>query len=95
MNKSEKLILKAFLNMPSIPILNHELELEESFLAGYVTRFLKGERFDKIFVAFSEEEEKLIQKVLNQSIEIQQKIDLKNKVMLTKLVCNILNKYKK
>ena len=56
LTKSEILILKAYLNLPSRKLLNHQYELEEDFLAGYVDRFLQGERFNKLIVAYEDKD---------------------------------------
>lgn len=52
LKKYEKQILEAYLNIPPRKLLNHKFELEEDYLAGYVTRFLHGERFKEEFVPF-------------------------------------------
>ena len=54
--KYEKQILEAYLNLPSTKLLKHQFEIEEDYLAGYVSRFLHGERFDEDFVPFSDYE---------------------------------------
>lgn len=40
--KYEKQILKAYLNMPYRKLLRYQFEMEEDYLAGYVSRFLKA-----------------------------------------------------
>lgn len=51
--KYEKQILEAYLNLPSRKLLKHKFEMEEDYLAGHVSRFLHGERFEEEFVPFS------------------------------------------
>ncbi|NLD25846.1 MAG: hypothetical protein GX661_00640 [Acholeplasmataceae bacterium] len=48
--------LKAYLALPARKLLDHRFEMEEDYLAGHVHSFLKGERFDKEFTAFSKQE---------------------------------------
>lgn len=95
MNKSEKLLLEAFLYLPVRKLLNHQFELEEDYLAGYVTRFLHGERFKQEFVAFSKEELEVINPVLKKNADSDDGKDLLTAVLLTEIACNILNKYRK
>lgn len=93
MNKSEELSLKAYLALPMRKLLNHKFEIEEDYLAGYVSRFLKGERFVQEFEPFSQEELDFIDPMLKNLNEDGK--DLLTAVLLTKVVCNIMNKYKK
>lgn len=47
MKKHEKQILEAYMNLPVRKLLKHRFELEEDYLAGYVSRFLKGKDLKK------------------------------------------------
>ena len=93
--KYEKEILKAYLNLPSRKLLNHQFELEEDYIAGYVSRFLQGERFEKEFIPFTNDEWEIIQPIIVENKETKDGKDLITAVLLTKAVCNIMNKYKK
>ena len=94
--KHEKKILEAYLELPSRKLLNHRFELEEDYLAGYVTRFLHGERFNKEFIPFSEYELEVIQQPLIESnLNNSDGQDLQIAFLLTNAVCVIMNKYKK
>ena len=50
--KYEKQILEAYLNIPPCKLLNHNIELEEDYLAGYVTRFIHEYRFKEELFLF-------------------------------------------
>ena len=91
----EKLILQAYLKLPERPLLNHDYELEEDALAGIVSRFLKGERFKEPFIAFSDDQSKRIESLIQKNIENEDGKDLMTAFLVTKAVCNILNKYQK
>jgi len=95
LSKSEQLILKAYLELPARKLLQHQFELEEDFLAGHVTRFLKGERFNIEFNAFNDEELSVISPLISSNIQNEDGKDLLTAFLLTKTVCNIMNKYKK
>lgn len=87
--------LKAYIALPARKLLNHQFELEEDYLAGHVHAFLKGERYDKDFTAFSKEELAIINPLISQNIDTEDGKDLLTAFLLTKVVCNIMNKYKK
>ncbi len=94
-NKYEKSILEIFLELPVRKLLNHKFELEEDYLTGYVSRFLKGERFEKEFIPFSEYQLEIINSLLEQYSNTEDGKDLLTAVYITKAACNIMNKYKK
>ena len=52
LKKYEKQILEAYLNIPPCKLLNHNFELEEDYLAGYVTRFIHENRFKEELFLF-------------------------------------------
>lgn len=87
--------LKAYLALPVRRLLVHQFEMEEDYLAGYVHGFLEGERFDREFIAFSKEELEVINPIISQHIQTDDGKDLLTAFLLTKTVCNIMNKYKK
>ena len=87
--------LRAYLELPARKLLNHQFEMEEDYLAGYVSRFIKGERFDKEFTAFSKQELEVINPIISQNIDTEDGKDLLTAILLTRVVCNIMNKYKK
>lgn len=93
--KTEELVLKAYLELPSRKLLSHKYELEEDYLAGYVSRFLSGERFDIVFTDFSKDELDTIIPLISQNINNDDGKDLLTAFLLTKTVCNIMNKHKK
>lgn len=95
LKKYEKEILKAYLNLPARKLLNHQFELEEDYLAGKVSRFLYGERFTENFIPFTNEEQEAIDKALKGKENDKDGRDLVTAVLITKAVCNILNKYNK
>jgi hypothetical protein len=95
LSKSELFALKAYLELPARKLLDHKFELEEDYIAGYVSCFLKGERFDIEFIAFSKEELEVINPIISQNINTEDGKDLLTAFLLTKVVCNIMNKYKK
>ena len=92
---SERLILQAYLKLPAQPLLNHAFELDEDFLAGIVSRFLKGERFKESFVAFTDAESTMIESLIEKNIDNKDGENLLTAFLVTKAVCNILNKYRK
>jgi|GEM_PF-2401567 len=92
--ESEMLTLKAYYSLPARKLLNHEFELEEDYLAGHVSRFLKGERFSQEFVAFSKEELDINNHLISENLDNEDGKDLLTALLLTKAVCNIMNKYK-
>ena len=91
--KSERLILQAYLNLPVRRLLNHAFELDEDFLAGIVSRFLKGERFKESFIAFTDVESSMIEALIEKNFGNKDGKDLLTAFLVTKAVCNILNKY--
>ena len=95
LKKYEKQILEAYLNIPPRKLLKHKFELEEDYLAGYVTRFLHGERFNKEFIPFSEYELEVLPPLLESNLNNSDGQDLQIAVLLTNAVCVIMNKYKK
>lgn len=94
LSKYELLSLKAYLELPVRKLLNHQFELEESYIAGHVQRFLKGERFSIEFSAFSEAELNVITPLLQNHTQTNEGKDLLTAFLMTKVVCNIMNKYK-
>lgn len=90
----EKDLLKSYLKLPVTKLLNHEFEIEEAQLAGYVQRFLKGERYSYDFIPYSEKELDVITKLIDTQIQTYDGKDLLTSFLLTKIVCNIMNKYK-
>lgn len=86
--------LKAYLELPVRKLLNHQFEAEEDYIAGHVSRFLKGERFNIEFTAFSKDEIGIIDSIISKNIENDDGKDLLTAVLLTKAVCNIMNKYR-
>lgn len=95
MKKYEKQVLEAYLNLPARKLLKHQFELEEDYLAGYVTRFLSGQRFENEFIPYSDYELEVINPLIEKNLENDDGRDLLTSKLLTELVCNILNKYKK
>lgn len=93
--KSEELALKAYLALPTRKLLNHKFEAEEDYIAAHVIGFLKGERYKEDIIAFSKEELDVINPVISKNICMDEGKDLLNAFLLTKIVCNIMNKYKK
>lgn len=93
--KMEELTLKAYLSLPPRKLLDHQFEAEEDYLAAHVMSFLKGERYDKTFIAFSKYELDIINPIISKNINTDDGKDLLTAFLLTKLVCNIMNKYKK
>ena len=93
--KSEKLALKAYLALPARKLLNHKFETEEDYIAAHVIGFLKGERYKKDIIAFTKEELDVINPIISKNISTDEGKDLLNAFLLTKIVCNIMNKYKK
>ena len=88
-------MLEAYLNLPSRKLLNHQFEMEEDYLAGYAYRFLHGERFDREFISFEDNELNVIESLIKVNKSAIDGKDLYTAVLLTEIVCNILNKYKK
>ncbi len=93
--KSEVLVLKAYLELPARKLLNHQFEMEEDYIAGHVAGFIEGERFSEEITAFSKEELSVINPIISQNINSEDGKDLLTAFLLTKVVCNIMNKYKK
>lgn len=87
--------LKAYLELPARKLLNHQFEGEEDYIAAHVMNFLKGERFEKDFIAFSKDELDIINPIITKNINSDDGKDLLTAFLLTKTVCNIMNKYKK
>ena len=95
MKKYEKQVLEAYLNLPTRKLLKHQFELEEDYLAGYVSRFLSGERFENEFVPYSDYELEIIIPLIENNLENDDGKELFISKLLTELVCNIMNKYRK
>lgn len=69
--------------------------MEEDYLAGHVSRFLHGERFKEEFVPFTDYELEIINPLIESNKNNDDGKELLTAVLLTKAVCNIMNKYKK
>lgn len=95
LKKYERLVLEAYLTLPIRKLLNHEFELEEDYLAGHVTRFLHGERFTNEFIPFSDYELGVIEPIIEINKNTVEGQELITAFLLTKAVCNIMNKYRK
>ena len=95
LQRYEVFALKAYLELPARKLLEHQFELEEDYIAGHVAAFIDGERFDKEFTAFAKEEHAIINHRISQNVNNDDGKDLLTAVLLTKIVCNIMNKYKK
>lgn len=95
MKKYEKQVLEAYLNLPTRKLLKHQFELEEDYLAGYVSRFLSGERFENEFVPYSDYELEIIIPLIENNLGNDDGKELLISKLLTELVCNIMNKYRK
>lgn len=93
--KYEKQILEAYLGLPSRKLLRHQFEMEEDYIAGHVSRFLNGERFKEEFIPFSDYELEVINPLVDSNKDNVDGKELITAVLLTKAVCNIMNKYKK
>lgn len=93
--KYEKQILEAYLNIPPCKLLNHNFELEEDYLAGYVTRLIHENRFKEEFVPFLDYELEVINLLTESNKDNDAGKELMTSVLLTKAICNIMNKYKK
>ena len=93
--KYEKQILEAYLGLPPRKLLRHQFEMEEDYIAGYVLRFLNGERFKEVFIPFSDYELEVISPLIEANKDNVDGKELMTAVLLTKAVCNIMNKYKK
>lgn len=94
LTKSEVLILKAYLDLPFRKLLNHQFELEEDYLAGYITRFLQGERFTEVITPFSDDDYNKMESIAFKNLHNHDGVDLFTAILITKAACNILNKYK-
>ena len=93
--KFELMLLKAYLELPARKLLNHKFELEEDYIAEHVAGFIDGERFEEDINIFLEDDKKAINNIIFQNINNADGKDLLTAVLLTKIVCNIMNKYKK
>jgi len=91
---SEEYALRAYLELPARKLLDHEFEQAQDYIGEHVSRFLKGERFDYDFTAFSREESNIINPIITKNISNDDGKDLLTAFLLTKTVCNIMNKYK-
>lgn len=88
------MLLKAYLELPARKLLNHKFELEEDYIAEHVAGFIDGERFEENIDIFLEDDKKAINNIISQNINNADGKDLLTAVLLTKIVCNIMNKYK-
>lgn len=95
MKKYEKQVLQAYLNLPTRKLLKHQFELEEDYLAGCVSRFLSGERFENEVIPYSDYELEIIMPLIENNLDNNDGKELLISKLLTELVCNIMNKYKK
>ena len=92
--KFELMLLKAYLELPARQLLNHKFELEEDYIAEHVAGFIDGERFKENIDIFLEDDKKAINNIISKNINNADGKDLLTAVLLTKIVCNIMNKYK-
>lgn len=89
------MLLKAYLELPVRKLLNHQFELEEDYIAEHVAAFIAGERFKEDVNIFSDDDLKAINNIVSLNINNEDGKDLLTAILLTKIVCNIMNKYKK
>lgn len=94
MDKFERSIMKAYLRMPSPKLLQHSMEAETDYLAGYVSAALKEKYFDTTFDIFSKEQKDSINRLITAHYDTNEGKDLLTYYLLVKAVCNILNKYR-
>ena len=71
MSKSEKLILEAFMKLKKPALISCEFDTANDYLAGYVSRFLSGERFSVDFNAFSKSEYELLNQTITKNFVVQ------------------------
>ena len=95
MEKYEKKILEAYLNLPSSKLLRHQFELEEDYLAGYVSRFLLGQRFKDEFVPFEDYQLNVIVPLIEDNLDNDNGKELLIGKLLTELVCCIMNRHRR
>ena len=93
--KFELMLLKAYLELPARKLLNHKFELEEDYIAEHVAGFIDRVRIEEDINIFLEDDKKAINNIISQNINNADGKDLLTAVLLTKIVCNIMNKYKK
>ncbi|HIW55834.1 MAG TPA: hypothetical protein H9686_02455 [Firmicutes bacterium] len=93
--KFELMLLKAYLELPARKLLNHKFELEEDYIAEHVAGFIEGERFEEDINIFLEDDLKTINNIISLNINNEDGKNLLTAILLTKIVCNIMNKYKK
>jgi len=89
----ESKILESFMFLPSSKLLKHRFELDTDYLAGHVSRFLKGERFNYEINIFSTEEVQHINSLINDNTSTADGKNLDVISNVINLVCKILNKY--
>lgn len=92
--KYELLTLQAYLCLPARKLLEHQFEMEEDYIAEHVAAFIQGERFNNDIIAFSKDELNVINPIISKNINSADGKDLLTAFLLTKIVCNIMNKYK-
>ena len=71
----------------------YEKQILEAYLN--IPRFLHGERFKEDFVPFLDYELEVINPLIESNKDNDDGKELITAVLLTKAVCNIMNKYKK
>lgn len=87
-------ILKSYMKLPSPKLLRHRFELDTDYLAGHVSRFLKGERFSYEMNIFTPEEVCYIRKIINENNMSDDGVNLDITISIIETVCKIINKYK-
>ena len=95
MEKYEKKILEAYLNLPSSKLLRHQFELEEDYLAGYVSSFLLAQRFKDEFVPFEDYQLNVIVPLIEDNLDNDNGKELLIEKLLTELVCCIMNRHRR
>ena len=76
-------------------LLDHQFELEEDFLTGFVSKFLKGEIFKEEVTPFNKYEIEVILPLIENNLNNDDGKDLLTTILLTEFVYNIMNKHKK
>ena len=83
------------MNLPSSKLLRHQFELEEDYLAGYVSRFLLGQRFKDEFVPFEDYQLEIIVPLIEDNLDNDNGKELLIEKLLTELVCCIMNRHRR
>lgn len=93
MKKDNKKLMKEYMKLPCQTVLNHLFELNESALAGYIDRLLRGLTITVSSLPYDERDFNILEKIYADLPNSSQKESLRIYIYLTRKMISIIKKY--